>query len=160
MVFDQLRISGNCSKRCLQFMGNICREILPYFCCHQDIFMLFTNRIYKWHKFFVYRFFYGIFHVFSKPFNRMQQLFGQKMCQDNTDGNNQYQYQHHKWGCRKEHTVDTACLCCHTDNRSIFQTERIIVIVHLHGIRPPDTFSLPLKQRLLYFRAVFVVWKL
>ena len=58
--------------------------------------MLFTNRIYKWHKFFVYRFFYGIFHVFSKPFNRMQQLFGQKMCQDNTDGNNQYQYQYHK----------------------------------------------------------------
>ena len=34
------------------------------------------------------------------------------MCQNNTNGNNQYQYQYHKWGCCKEHTVDTTCLCC------------------------------------------------
>ena len=46
------------------------------------------------------------------------------------------------------------------DNTNVSLSEYYEVGEDLHGIRPPDTFSLPLKQRLLYFRAVFVVWKL
>ncbi len=93
-VFDQLRIPGNCSNRVFSSWGvdgrgggegeTFCREILPYFCCHQDIFMLiYESYLQMAQALCIQVLLWYLPCLQASRFNRMQQLFVKKCARTN-----------------------------------------------------------------------------